>query len=260
MIRLTREVRLSLVPPENRLDVGTAANTWAGFPMAVGLAPFVCIRATLVGNVDEKTGYLCDIKSIEELLQVAMDRVIRSTTDLYSNPSALLTALGNEIPNEFVPGAECEELQLIVSPYCRYTIRRESTDMVEYTEQFEFSAAHRLHSQELSDEENRAIFGKCNNPNGHGHNYVVEVTVRTHQRTFQATSRTHLLQTVKKTVIDRFDHKHLNLDTEEFRETNPTVENITKVVWELLCETLKPLELTEVKVYETPKTWARVTR
>jgi 6-pyruvoyltetrahydropterin/6-carboxytetrahydropterin synthase len=128
--------------------------------------------------------------------------------------------------------------------------------MIHYTEQFEFSASHLLHCPDWTAEKNRAIFGKCNNPNGHGHNYVVEVTVRQSREPWDFGQRLHLQRVVKEAVLDRFDHKHLNLDTEEFRELNPTIENITRVVWDLLYGPVQPLELVEVKVLETAKTWA----
>ena len=129
--------------------------------------------------------------------------------------------------------------------------------MVRVTEQFEFSASHRLHCAELSDEENRKLFGKCNNPRGHGHNYVIEVTVEGQgDETGRLTSLTELEEVVNKRLIDRFDHKHLNEDTEEFRSLNPTVENIAQVAWNLLVDGLSSVRLANVRVYVTPKTWA----
>ena len=90
--------------------------------------------------------------------------------------------------------------------------------MVYLTKVYEFSSAHRLHSHVLSDEENREIFGKCNNPSGHGHNYVLEVTVKgeVDLRTGLVAGLNFLDEVVQKQVYTRFDYKHLNLDTSEF--------------------------------------------
>lgn len=130
--------------------------------------------------------------------------------------------------------------------------------MIQVTESFEFSAAHRLHCPDLSDEENRRIFGKCSNPNGHGHNYVVEVTVS--GQPDDATGNVielHLFRhTVRERVIDRFDHKHLNLDCVEFQSLNPSVENIARVIWDRLHDAFHSCRLAGVRVWETPKTYA----
>ncbi|MCC6418172.1 MAG: 6-carboxytetrahydropterin synthase [Gemmataceae bacterium] len=133
--------------------------------------------------------------------------------------------------------------------------------MIHLTEQFEFSAAHRLHCPQLTENQNRATFGKCNNPNGHGHNYVVEVTVAgaADPATGLLCTRRQLEQAVRQRVLDRFDHRHLNKDTAEFRDLNPTVENIARAVWRLLDGQLGAARLERVRVYETPKTWADCT-
>jgi 6-pyruvoyltetrahydropterin/6-carboxytetrahydropterin synthase len=126
--------------------------------------------------------------------------------------------------------------------------------MASLTKTFGFSAAHRLHSPALSDEENRAVFGKCNNPHGHGHNYELEVTVQGEidPRTGMIMDLGSLMQVVQAEVIERFDHKHLNHDTVEFHLLNPTGENIVKVIWDLLKPKLGA-SLTRVGLWETPK-------
>ena len=155
-------------------------------------------------------------------------------------------------------GAALTRLRLYATPYIHYTVRRERPEVIHLTEQFEFSAAHRLHCPALSGEENHRLFGKCNNPRGHGHNYVVEVTVAGPADAPAGLScpREPFELAVKQHVIDRFDHKHLNEDTDEFRDLTPTVENIARVVWGLLADHVAPARLVRVRVYETPKTWA----
>jgi 6-pyruvoyltetrahydropterin/6-carboxytetrahydropterin synthase len=129
--------------------------------------------------------------------------------------------------------------------------------MVRYSQKFEFSAAHRLHNPDLSDEENRRLFGKCNNPHGHGHNYELQVTVKGTPPDHSALiAIDDFERIVAETVIDRFDHKNLNAQVPEFAELIPSVENIAMVIYRLLRPQFagKAL-LASVTVWETPKTW-----
>ncbi|MYF98158.1 6-pyruvoyl tetrahydropterin synthase [Candidatus Poribacteria bacterium] len=127
--------------------------------------------------------------------------------------------------------------------------------MVYHTKVYEFSAAHRLHSQVLTDEENQEIFGKCNNPAGHGHNYVLEVTVKgeVDEKTGLVVGLNLLDEVVAKQVYTRFDYKHLNLDIPEFETLNPTSENFVKVLWDVLEPNLRPVVLHRLRLRETPK-------
>lgn len=127
--------------------------------------------------------------------------------------------------------------------------------MVYLTKVYEFSAAHRLHSHVLSDEANREVFGKCNNPAGHGHNYVLEVTVKgdVDERTGLVAGLNFLDEVVQKQVYVRFDYKHLNIDAPEFETLNPTSENFVKVLWDVLAPNLRPVVLHRLRLRETPK-------
>jgi 6-pyruvoyltetrahydropterin/6-carboxytetrahydropterin synthase len=132
---------------------------------------------------------------------------------------------------------------------------KEDSSMVRLTRRYHFSTAHRLHSQQLSDAENLSIFGKCNNPYGHGHNYYLEVTVSGNPDpvTGMIANITDIDSIVNQEIMKKFDHKHLNLDTEEFKELNPTSENVVVVIWNLLAPKL-PL-LFKVGLFETEKNY-----
>jgi 6-pyruvoyltetrahydropterin/6-carboxytetrahydropterin synthase len=114
------------------------------------------------------------------------------------------------------------------------------------------SASHRLHANALSAEENRATYGKCNNPNGHGHNYVIEVLVggAVDPETGMVVDMVALDQTVRTNVIDRFDHTNLNLDP-LFQNRVPTTENLCRAMFGLLKDALPAGELEHVRVEET---------
>ena len=119
-----------------------------------------------------------------------------------------------------------------------------------------FSAAHRLHSQDLSNEENKALFGKCNNPSGHGHNYLLEVTLEgdLDPRTGSSVDLPKAKQTIRE-ITDHFDHKHLNEDCPEFKGLNPTAENVCKVLFSLLKKSVLPGRLLKVGLRETEQSY-----
>lgn len=118
-----------------------------------------------------------------------------------------------------------------------------------------FNAAHRLHNPKWSDEKNREIFGKCNNPNYHGHNYelIVKVKGEVDPETGYLMDMKVLKDLIKREVEDQFDHKNLNLDTEEFRHLNPTAENIVVVIWNKLRSHIDDSKELSVVLYETER-------
>ncbi|XP_050979554.1 6-pyruvoyl tetrahydrobiopterin synthase [Labeo rohita] len=118
-----------------------------------------------------------------------------------------------------------------------------------------FSACHRLHSKALSDEENKRIFGKCNNPNGHGHNYTVEVTVRgkIDRKTGMVMNLTDLKEYIEEAIMKPLDHKNLDLDVPYFADVVSTTENLAVFIWDSMVKLLPPDSLYEIKIYETDK-------
>jgi len=124
-------------------------------------------------------------------------------------------------------------------------------------QQYEFAAAHRLHVPDLSDEQNQQIFGKCNNPSGHGHNYQFEVAVRCPiDNSGHINTVSNIDELVDRVILQALDHKHLNEDVPAFKALNPSVENITKVIYDWLLPAMKQenLNLEVVSVWETGKT------
>ena len=117
---------------------------------------------------------------------------------------------------------------------------------------YTFSASHRLHTEALSEEQNSAAYGKCNNPHGHGHNYIVEVLVggQIDAETGMVIDLARLDAVVQAAVLERFDHTNLNLDP-MFSNRVPTTENLCKAVFQLLQEPVAPAKLAHVRVEET---------
>ena len=118
-----------------------------------------------------------------------------------------------------------------------------------------FNAAHRLYRKDWTHEQNDAIFGKCNNPNFHGHNYelIVSVTGEIDPETGYVLDVKFLTDLIKSDIEKEFDHKNLNLDVPEFLDLNPTAENIVVVIWNKLRKKIKPELDLEVVLYETPR-------
>jgi 6-pyruvoyltetrahydropterin/6-carboxytetrahydropterin synthase len=224
------------------------------------------LRVTLGGQVDPRTGMVINIKEL--------DRILKDVSYEFDHKFINLDhpAFHDRIPTTenlaaYLRDRIEETLRLEHKPHhlSRLTLYEEPTlwadvspgegkTMASLTKTFGFSAAHRLHSPALSDEENQAVFGKCNNPHGHGHNYELEVTVQGEidPRTGMIMDLGLLMQIVHTEVIERFDHKHLNQDTHEFQALNPTGENIVKVIWDLLKPKLGA-HLIRVGLWETPK-------
>src|SRR5207237_1896074 len=126
--------------------------------------------------------------------------------------------------------------------------------MIYLTRKAEFAASHYYHNPEFTPEENQRIFGKCNNPNGHGHNYTLEVTVRgeVNPRSGFVVDLKDLKEVLNREVLDALDHRFLNKEVPEFADQIPTTENLAISIWRRLEPTLSTDQLHRVRVYETP--------
>lgn len=120
-----------------------------------------------------------------------------------------------------------------------------------------FNAAHRLHNPEWNAEENARIFGKCNNPNFHGHNYdlIVRLSGEVDPKTGYVFDMKILSDLIKENVLDRFDHKNLNLDVEEFKTLNPSAENIAIVIYDILRAKISPAYDLKITLFETERNY-----
>ncbi|MGZ3846671.1 MAG: 6-pyruvoyl trahydropterin synthase family protein [Flavisolibacter sp.] len=120
-----------------------------------------------------------------------------------------------------------------------------------------FNAAHRLYRQDWSDEENMATFGKCSLPHYHGHNYELEVKVigEVDPVTGFVMDLKELSDLINEKIVERFDHRNLNVDTEEFRQLNPTAENISVVIYNLLRPHIQSSLELFIRLFETPRNY-----
>jgi 6-pyruvoyltetrahydropterin/6-carboxytetrahydropterin synthase len=260
MIELARTVRFCVNLADSSrsapLSVGRH-NTFAGWPAMHGLGAFYELHVTCRGQPDPVTGYLMNISAIDRAVRdhalPIVDAAVRQ---------APATAPGHVVARALAalqPALSCSvaSIRWSLTPYYSIAMNADATDRVLMSQQFEFSAAHRLNVDSLGHEENRRIFGKCNNHNGHGHNYCIEPTVSVPlDASGNGLTLALLERIVDETIIRRFDHKHLNLDTAEFANLNPSVEHIAKVCHGLLFEPIFRAggRLERVTVWETRKT------
>jgi len=235
----------------------------------------VCCR----GEPDPITGYLMNISAIDEAVRNRAIPLIKRAVQAAPRraPGHVLRELTAALQPALTQPIQSVAWRL--TPF--YTVTMETAQMQRFlmTQQFDFAAAHRLHCRQLSEEENRRIFGKCNNAHGHGHNYRLEVTVSAplppeseppeaaHPEAARPEAAhpegghrplqlPELERIVDEQVIQRFDHTHLNLDTAEFAQLNPSVEHIARVCHDLLVEPIAATGavLEKVTVWETEKT------
>ncbi|HQY87479.1 MAG TPA: 6-carboxytetrahydropterin synthase [Tepidisphaeraceae bacterium] len=242
---LQREIRV-VVDAQGRL-VDTS-NRWSGGAvLQIGQTPLVC--SAVVSSPLDSDGMSVEVKDIDQLMRVSLADVLQSgSTTLIDMTSGLFRQLSKRLSLPI----ELKEISLASNPQNKITMQQASTNSALVTQQFEFSAAHQLVG--CSEDGSARDFGKC--ARVHGHNYVFDVTVRVGlDRAAVEDVTTRLQRIVNSAVVAKLDHRNLNDEVAEFSKINPTVEQITVVIWNLLAPQLGN-ELVSVRLYETPKTWA----
>ncbi len=259
MLELARTVRFCL---NGRAATDALRhNAYSAWPPPRGLARYYELEVRCRGEADPQTGYFINIKHIDAAVRKHALPVFDAALARHDDADIPLGRLMRKLLDALQPALDdtIARLTLRLTPMIHYTIASDAMNQVLIRQSYEFSAAHRLHVPGRSDEENRAIFGKCNNPAGHGHNYRVEVAVAC---PIDHAGHTLPIETLDETVethaIVKLDHKHLNVDVPQFQTLNPSVEHIAQVVWGMLQDPIAGLgdgvKLEEISVWETGKT------
>lgn len=233
------------------------------------------LDVSVAGAIDPRTGVVVNIKEIDRIVRGRVTdrfngRLINAQADEFRDRPAtpehltewIAAALRPHLPGQ----VSLYQVRLMESAQhasiWRAAAYEESRDsgseqnMVLSTRSYEFAASHRLHSAHLSDEENRELFGKCNYANGHGHNYVLEVTVTgpVDGTSGRVVCPRQLDEIVHREVVDRYDHRHFNYDIPEFKDLVPSSEVVTKMIWDRLVDVIPaPTRLYSVLVRETAR-------
>jgi len=268
MVILTRTVRFCINPPQPGVDPASpvsGSNGYASIPAMRGLGRHYELDVRCRGMAHPLTGYFINIKEIDAAVRQhalgiiaaacaradAGDTSVRESAVLASVLTAVNTGLANRVAS----------ILWRLSPFYSVEMHMNQPAVAVLRQRFEIAAAHRLHIPSLSADENRRIFGKCNNPSGHGHNYVIEPAVAVPASAQIPFTLADLEHAVNDAIIKPFDHTHLNIDTPEFadgRGVNPSVENISRAFFELLAPRIASANgdavLQHVTVWETEKT------
>jgi 6-pyruvoyltetrahydropterin/6-carboxytetrahydropterin synthase len=254
---LHRTVRVHVTPRVEQLSRG--CNTFAGQPFSEDICSYFEFDVACFGPADADSGFVESIYAIDETVRGCI--VPRLAQEMGGpgpvSPRRLMPDLYHLIEGRLESTLECLTWRL--SPFYSITRHRNRMDTVTLCRSYTFSTSHRLHNPELDDSENERLYGKCSWPSGHGHNYVMDVSVAVPHGadSDKAITVDQIDSIIHEHVIEQFDHRYLNLDVENFRTLIPTLENIT-------CECHRRLEphfgddrarLARVRVYETDRTW-----
>ena len=259
MHRLVRKVRFSVDPFTDNSSLG--ANSYASRPCAQGVALFFELTVGLVGEAKENTGFVLNVKDVDDAVREfavpIFDQYISGRYKLAESITipelaALLAGACANLKDKFT-GARLIDLSLALDPYRKIAFDCEDFKMFYYSEKFEFAAMHKLWNDKLTEEQNFAAFGKCANPNGHGHNYILEITVKAATDTDIQVGK--LEQTVNDYFIELLDHKNINADVKELAGINPTIENIAAFAWDKLADKFDSAKLHSVSVAESDRTY-----
>lgn len=227
------------------------------------------LDVTTEGRVDETTGMVVNIKRIDDVLQKGIvgqfdGKSINDEIPHFATNSSSLENLLKYIATQLedLPAeAKLTRLRLEETPLLWAELDLENGNRMTLTRMYEFAASHRLHSPVLSQAENDELYGKCNNPAGHGHNYLLEVSVsgEPEQRTGMLVDLTALDEAVNRLVVDRYDHRNFNEDLPEFAGKVTTSEVVARAIWEALDGKL-PAQLERVRLHETARNIFEVSR
>jgi 6-pyruvoyltetrahydropterin/6-carboxytetrahydropterin synthase len=260
--KLNRQVRFSINPFLQAEAEGD--NSFASKPAGEGLAIFLELSVTLTGCLDRNTGFVTNVLDIDETIRenvvpLFAERIkadFRKARHIgLCELAEILSSARKKLTGKF-DKAVLSELGLKLNPFRKLSLdcskSAEDNRMIYLSEKFEFAAMHKLWNDDLSDERNFALFGKCANPTGHGHNYVIEVTIETPDADNFCIGDFEKI--VDDNLIKLLDHKNLNADVPGLTNINPTVENIASFAWDKLVDKFSPAKLHCVTVWETEKT------
>ena len=262
-VHLMRTLRIAL--PE---EPAGAANTHNAYPRAIGFAPYYEFDAQCTGQPDPQTGYLISIHEIDSAFRDHALPVLRSKLlDEHQDPTSILPHLFRATNDNLPVTLTSLTWRLTPNQSITMTTTAPTTpdpSSVILTERFEFAAAHRLAVQGKSQDENHALFGKCANPNYHGHNYILQTeTAAPTALLTNASPALDIARAVNTHIIETLDHKNLNLDIPAFDQSTPegvipSVENIARFCYESLAPHITQLGATlqRVTVWETERTSA----
>ena len=264
MHKLSRQVRFSIPPFLSDGEEGF--NSYCSRPSGDGLCFYLALWIELEGDLDSETGFVVNVAEIDRTVREHSVPVFsRRIQERFAEGKGMnlveicsaLTEVRAALNDKLIP-ASLSKLTLELNPFRKITIEREDNEVLYFIEKFEFAAMHTLKNDNFSEEKNLEVFGKCANPAGHGHNYIIEVTVKRKMDTDW--SMAEFERIVESEFISLVDHKNLNVDVAEFGGRNPTVENIASFAWAQLEGKFEGSELSNITVWENDRTCCSYSR
>lgn len=277
MIKMTRRMSFSAGKvdwPDDRSSSEEEATVRQDAPQAYGHN--YVLDVTVSGEIDPRTGIIVNIKEIDRIVrEQVVNRFDRKSIHIQApefcgrpvTPESLAIWIAERLQTSLPPEVDLSAVRIEETPQVAAEwvagqpmnmeeISPSNTQRMRSTRVYEFAASHRLHSEHLSDAENAELFGKCNYANGHGHNYILEITVEgpIDSRSGRVIHPDTLDEIVNREVVERYDHRHFNYDIPEFKDLVPSTELVTKVIWErLVGEIPPPARLAGVLIRETAR-------
>ncbi len=265
MHTLSRQIRFSLNPFSSVQTQGY--NSYTSKPSGNGLSIYFSLWVNLAGELNRDTGFVVNVSRIDQAVRrdvvPLFENLISETFKNRQTPTLislaeLLKQSWGILRNSF-QSKTVTQLSLEINPFRRITIQSNEAKMFIVSEKFEFSAMHKLWNDAFDEAKNMEVFGKCANPAGHGHNYVLEVSVEKTMNSLDDRWHSEFERGVKECFLDLVDHKNLNVDVEAFEFMNPTVENLSLLAWQKLDKKLKNATLRKVVVWENDRTYCSYT-
>jgi len=257
MHKLCRSVRFSINPFCDEDVEGD--NPYASRPAGRGLAIFFELSIVLAGEIEPETGFVVNVTAIDRAVQQSVVPLFSRRLRLayagrrhigFGEIAAVLREAHRGLAGKF-GRANVGELALKLNPFREVRLKYEDFEMLYFSEKFEFAATHKLWNDKFGEQRNFELFGKCASRAGHGHNYIVEVTVAAQPGGFCIGEYE---RTVSRELIELVDHKNLNVEVERFSRVIPTVENLAVFAWDRLEGKFGTQRLHCITVWETDKT------
>jgi len=266
MHTLSRQIRFSIDPFS--ADQSWGYNSYASKPGVEGLGFYFALWVDLESRLNPDTGFVVNVSEIDKVVrQKAFPVFKRAISIAMDNKHSLqlielveiLKLCFKEIDESF-DRQRLVQLQLELNPYRTISIQAEDAEMFTFSEKFEFSAMHQLWNERFDEEKNFELFGKCANVAGHGHNYVLEVSISLSTASARSGGIYEFEKVVEKEFLGLVDHKNLNLDVPGFENLNPTVENLAYYAWEKLEGKFENGQLAKITIWENDRTFCSYTR
>lgn len=258
---LSRQIRFSIDPFSDEQELGY--NSYASKPCGQGCGVYLALWVDLAGELDPDTGFVINVSQIDQVVRQNVVPLFSDTIQTayrdrqIPTPISLVLLLKQSwktLREAFGPRS-ITQLRLDMNPYTQISIYSDEASMFTYSEKFEFAAMHKLWNDQFDEAKNTELFGKCANPTGHGHNYILEVQIQCEYDSLKSDWKIDYQKVVKQEFLDLVDHKNLNCDVLEFTSLNPTVENISFFAWQKLNEKFKNADLSKITVWENDRTF-----